>query len=107
MASAEKQGDTRKVKEFKDQLEGEKLKLSRIESDADRAQLLKNGQGADFAAETSVSIATGFKDVLSEHLDEQHGSSVTDKDIYRYDQVSLLQLVHAGVSGIRLNHILM
>ena len=83
VAAAEKQGDTRKVKEFKDQLDGEKLKLSRIESDADRAQLLKNGQGGTDASDTSVSIATDFQDVISEHLDASHGSSVTDKDIYR------------------------
>eukprot|EP00892_Ulva_mutabilis_P004454 jgi/Ulvmu1/2380/UM130_0013.1 len=83
VAAAEKQGDTRKVKEFKDQLEGEKLKLSRIETDADRAQLLKNGQGGADAPENSVSIAAAFQDVISEHLDSLHGSSVTDKDIYR------------------------
>lgn len=84
LATAEKQGDTRKVKEFKDQLEGEKLKLSRIEADAARAQLLKNGQSPDHEGGDSTSIAMDFQDVISEHLDSEQGSSVTDKDIYRY-----------------------
>lgn len=83
LENAEKQGDTRKVKEFKEQLEGEKLKLSRIEADADRAQLLKNGQAPEHEDGNSISIAKAFADVISEHLDAEQGSSVTDKDIYR------------------------
>jgi cysteinyl-tRNA synthetase len=72
-------GDSRNVKEFQEKLEGEKLKLSKVQADAQRFEGIRESAAGTAPEE----VARGFHDIIAEHLDSLHGSEVTDIGIYR------------------------
>ena len=73
--------DSRATKDFQERLDGENLKLIKVQEDAERVQKLKAGSAANSTAEA---VAKEFQDILAEYLDSLHGSTVTDINIYRY-----------------------
>lgn len=84
LAEASSTADSRAIKDFQERLDGEKLKLTKVQADAERVQQLKAGTAANSTAD---GVAKEFHDILSEYLDSLHGSTVTDNSIYRCDSV--------------------
>lgn len=72
--------DSRATKDFQERLDGEKLKLTKVQADAERVQQLKAASDKNSTAEQ---VAKEFQDILAEYLDSLHGSTVTDINIYR------------------------
>lgn len=72
--------DSKAIKEYQERLDGDKLKLSKVQEDAKRVQELKAGPAND---STPQAIAKDFQDIIGEYLDGLHGSTVTDIQIYR------------------------
>ena len=72
--------DSKAIKEYQERLDGDKLKLSKVQEDAKRVQELKTG-AANYS--TPQAIAKDFQDIVGEYLDGLHGSTVTDIQIYR------------------------
>jgi predicted outer membrane protein len=79
--AAQAEGDSRKVKKFQEQLDGDELKLSKAIEDGIQAQKLQGDGNAPDA--TAKSIAAKFHDTLAEYLDVDRGNQVTDRNIFR------------------------
>lgn len=87
--------DSRTIKDYQERLDGEKLKLSKVQADAERVQQLKAGKAANSTAEA---VAKEFQDILAEYLDSLHGSTVTDINIYRFVSSPLLNSISTSIT---------
>ena len=103
LAAAKGSGDSRRTKEFAAQLAGEELKLQKARETEAAAAVAQERGGIGGVEARAAAIAAQFHDTLAEHLDAQHGASVTDKDIYRcaaHDFALFIASNHQGACSL-------